>query len=45
MKVTVIPIVFGILGMVSKDMVKESGGSGGQKTNGDHPGHNTAEIG
>ena len=37
MKVTVIPIVIGVLGTVAKSLVKRTRGFGNKKTSGDNP--------
>ena len=45
MKVTVIPIVIGALGKVTKELVKKNGGLGTKKTSGNNPNYSIAEIG
>ena len=42
MKVTIIPIVIGVLGTVTKGLLK---GVGNKRTNGDHPNYCIIEIG
>ena len=37
MKVTIVSVVFGALGTVIKELLKETGGLGGWRTSGDHP--------
>ena len=44
MKVTVIPIVIGALGIVSKGLKNKTGKTGDQKKNRDRPDHNAAEV-
>ena len=45
MKVTVIPIVIGMLGTVTKKIVTGTGGHGNKRTSGDHPNCSIVEIG
>ena len=45
MRLRVIPIVIGGLGMVFKDLVKGIRGNENQKNNQKHPKYNTVEIG
>ena len=43
MKVTIIPIVIGAFGTVTKGLLKGTGGLGSWRTSGDHPEYNIIE--
>ena len=45
MKVTVIPIVIGWLGIVSERIIKGTGKIGNKRTSGDHPNYSIIKIG
>ena len=45
MKVTIIPIVIGAFGTVTKGLLMGLGGLGGWRTSGDHPNYNITENG
>ena len=45
MKVTVIAVVTGALGIVTKRLVQGTGGTGNRRTSGDHPNYSIVEIG
>ena len=45
MKVTIIPIVTGALGTVTKGLIRGTGGVGNNRTSGDHPNYCIIEIG
>ena len=45
MKVTIIPIVIGAFGTVTKGLLKGTGGLGYKRTSGDHPNYYIIESG
>ena len=45
MKVTVIPIVIGALGAVTKGLIQGLRGLGNERKSGDHPNYSITEIG